>query len=82
MVSIGLTHLKNRTDHYRQTYTVGHAAIATDGLQVSIHGQLVSTECVRLLAELEALKDDGATIDAETGLHGRPVQTNSRAPFA
>ncbi|PYT64996.1 MAG: hypothetical protein DMG39_30495 [Acidobacteria bacterium] len=46
-------------------YTVGNAAIAPDGLRVSIHGQLAPTEWVRLLAELEALKDDGATIDGD-----------------
>jgi len=46
-------------------YVIGNAVAATDGLHISILGRFVRTEMVPLLAELEELKDDGATVDGD-----------------
>jgi len=46
-------------------YVIGNAVVAADGLQVSILGRYLPTERVRLLATLEELKDDGATVDGD-----------------
>lgn len=46
-------------------YVVGNAVVGPDGLQISILDRFVPTERVRLLAELEELKDDRATVDGD-----------------
>ena len=46
-------------------YVIGKSVVAPDGPRVSILGRFVPTERVRLLAELEELKDDGATVDGD-----------------
>lgn len=46
-------------------YIIGKAAHAPDGERVSILDRWLPTDTVRLLARLEALKDDGATVEGD-----------------
>jgi hypothetical protein len=46
-------------------FVVGKAVVAPDGLQISILNRFLPTDRVRLLAELEKLKDDRAAVDGD-----------------